>query len=102
MPIYFKSKDKRVRHVAANFETKRIAFQYLLRNASLPVYLRQRLLVLKTAKLTKGLRFTVKGRNRCVITGRAGSIFRYFRLSRITLKQFASRGFLTGLRKSSW
>lgn len=101
MPSYFKTKDKRVRHIAAKFEIKRAAFQYLTRNAGVELNFRRRLLILKSPTLGKGLRFTVKSRNRCVITGRAGSVFRYFRLSRITLKQLASRGFLTGVRKSS-
>lgn len=102
MPSYFRSKDNRVRHVVSKFESKRSRLQFFLRNASIAAPVKQRFMLAASNRLLKALTFSVKSRNRCHITGRAGSVFRYFRLSRIMLKQLASRGFLTGLRKSSW
>lgn len=101
MPSFFKPKDNKRRHIISSFETKRLSLQFLLRSAKLSPALKQRLVVTTSTSLSKALTNTVKSRNRCVLTGRAGSVFRYFRLSRITLKQLASSGFLTGVRKSS-
>lgn len=41
-------------------------------------------------------------KNRCIITGRARSVYRFFKLSRIQLRKLASSGFLPGLSKYSW
>lgn len=41
-------------------------------------------------------------RNRCALTGRPRGHFRKFRLSRIAVRDLASRGELPGVTKSSW
>ena len=41
-------------------------------------------------------------RNRCQFTGRSRGVYRRFGLSRITLREFAHRGVLPGVRKASW
>ncbi len=41
-------------------------------------------------------------RNRCALTGRPRAHFRKFRLSRIAVRNLASRGELPGVTKSSW
>nr|YP_009861061.1 30S ribosomal protein S14 [Jaagichlorella hainangensis]QKJ84917.1 30S ribosomal protein S14 [Jaagichlorella hainangensis] len=41
-------------------------------------------------------------KNRCVISGRARSILRFCRLSRIVLRDKASRGLIPGASKASW
>ncbi len=41
-------------------------------------------------------------RNKCLFTGRNRSIYRDFRLSRMQLRQFASYGYLMGIKKASW
>lgn len=40
--------------------------------------------------------------NRCMVTGRPKGYYRKFGLSRITLREFAHKGFLPGVTKSSW
>lgn len=40
--------------------------------------------------------------NRDAVTGRPKSYYRKFGLSRITLREFAHKGFLPGVTKSSW
>lgn len=101
MAIYFVSKDKRVRVTVSNFEVRRSRLNFFLRNSNLPILDKQKLFVNMSGRVRRALTFSVKSRNRCVLTGRAGSVFRYFRLSRIMLKEMASRGLLTGVRKSS-
>jgi small subunit ribosomal protein S14 len=41
-------------------------------------------------------------RNRCEITGRARSVYRKNKMSRIALREFGSKGLIPGLVKSSW
>lgn len=101
MAIYFRSKDKKVRAIFKRMELSRRQFQFLTRNQSVASFAKQRLSFRYSRTLGKVLRFSVRARNRCVVTDRAGSVFRYFRLSRIMLKELASQGSLTGVRKSS-
>ena len=44
----------------------------------------------------------VRIRNRCEMTGRARSVYRKFKLSRIALRDLASTGQIPGVVKSSW
>lgn len=41
-------------------------------------------------------------RNRCMITGRGRGYYRKFGISRIMLREMASRGLMPGVRKASW
>ena len=44
----------------------------------------------------------IKIKNRCIKSGRAKSINRKYKLSRIELKDFISKGLINGLKKKSW
>lgn len=44
----------------------------------------------------------IRQRNRCALTGRPRAHYRQFKLSRIALRDLASRGELPGVTKSSW
>jgi len=44
----------------------------------------------------------VRVKNRCVLTGRAGSVHRFARVSRIMVRQLAHYGLLPGVSKASW
>jgi small subunit ribosomal protein S14 len=41
-------------------------------------------------------------RNRCAITGRSRGVYRKFGLSRVKIREVASRGEIPGLAKASW
>jgi len=41
-------------------------------------------------------------RNRCLLTGRGRGVYRRFKISRICIRELASQGHITGLRKASW
>ena len=41
-------------------------------------------------------------RNRCQITGRSRGVYRKFGLSRVKIREVASRGEIPGLAKASW
>ena len=55
-------------------------------------------------KLAKIPRNSAKNRirNRCEITGRPHGVYRKLRISRIALRDLASKGKIPGMTKSSW
>lgn len=57
--------------------------------------------VLKLAELPRNSA-KVRQRNRCAVTGRPRGFYRKLNLSRIALRDLASRGELPGVTKSSW
>lgn len=79
-------------------------------------YILKRLLKLKSSDSIKERRETVgfmllqqrsttnsknASKNLCVITGKARSVYRFSRLSRMELKRYTGFGFLNGLKPSS-
>lgn len=44
----------------------------------------------------------IRPKNRCALTGRPRGVHRKFRLSRIAIRDLASRGELPGVTKASW
>ena len=44
----------------------------------------------------------IRIRNRCEITGRPHGVYRKLRISRIALRDLASKGKIPGMTKSSW
>ena len=44
----------------------------------------------------------IRQRIRCQLSGRPRGVYRKFRLSRIALRELASRGQIPGMVKSSW
>lgn len=41
-------------------------------------------------------------KNRCVISGRSGAVYSFFKMTRMILKNLIVRGSIPGVRKSSW
>jgi small subunit ribosomal protein S14 len=56
---------------------------------------------LKLAKLPRN-GAAVRVRRRCEISGRPRGVYQKFRLSRIALRELASKGQIPGMVKSSW
>ena len=56
---------------------------------------------LKLAKIPRNSSKT-RIRNRCEITGRPHGVYRKLRISRIALRDLASKGKIPGMTKSSW
>ena len=44
----------------------------------------------------------VKVRNRCVLTGRSRGVHKFFKISRIMIRDLAAKGLLSGLKKDTW
>ena len=90
---------KRIRLVN-KFLKKREALKKIIKNKKLP--LAERFAAqLKIAKLPRNSA-KIRIRNRCEITGRPHGVYRKLRISRIALRDLASKGKIPGMTKSSW
>ena len=74
--------------------------QQIIKNRKLPLDERFNA-QLKLSKLPKNSART-RIRNRCEITGRPHGVYRKLRISRIALRDLASKGKIPGMTKSSW
>ena len=90
---------KRIRLVK-KFLKKREDLNKIIKNKKLP--LEERFAAqLKLAKIPRNSA-KVRIRNRCEITGRPRGVYRKLKISRIALRDLASKGKIPGMTKSSW
>ena len=52
--------------------------------------------------LRKSLFHSLYLKNQCLVTWRTGSVFSFFKLTRLEIRERAHLGFLYGIKKSSW
>ena len=90
---------KRIR-LTKKFLKKRENLKKIINNRKLP--LEDRFAAqLKLAKIPRNSSKT-RIRNRCEITGRPHGVYRKLKISRIALRDLASKGKIPGMTKSSW
>ena len=82
------------------FSKKREVLKKIVKNRKLPLDERFKA-QLKLAKLPRNSSKT-RIRNRCEITGRPHGVYRKLKISRIALRELASKGIIPGMTKSSW
>ncbi|MBY0567011.1 MAG: 30S ribosomal protein S14 [Hyphomonadaceae bacterium] len=95
--------------IERNKKRERLAKQYAARRAKLraaalneDLPLEERFAArLKLAQLPRNSSAT-RVRNRCELTGRPRAFYRKLKLSRIALRDLASKGQIPGMVKSSW
>ncbi|MGV8998427.1 MAG: 30S ribosomal protein S14 [Parvibaculaceae bacterium] len=94
------NRDLKRRKLTAQFAVKRAKLKAMTTDITIPVEER----FSAQLKLSELPRNSSKTRihNRCEITGRSKSYYRKLRMSRIALRDFASRGQIPGMVKSSW
>tara|TARA_B100001765_G_C19276060_1_gene237770 strand:- start:119 stop:424 length:306 start_codon:yes stop_codon:yes gene_type:complete len=90
---------KRIK-LANKFLKKRLELKKIIKNKKLPLEERFNA-QLKLAKLPRNSART-RIRNRCEITGRPHGVYRKLKISRIALRELASKGIIPGMTKSSW
>ena len=90
---------KRIK-LAKKFLKKSTALKKIINNKKLPLDERFKA-QLKLSKLPKNSA-RIRIRNRCEITGRPHGVYRKLRISRIALRELASKGKIPGMTKSSW
>jgi len=90
---------KRIK-LTKKFLKKREDLKKIIKNKKLPLVDRFAA-QLKLAKIPRNSSKT-RIRNRCEITGRPHGVYRKLRISRIALRDLASKGKIPGMTKSSW
>jgi small subunit ribosomal protein S14 len=93
-------RDRKRARLAAKYAAKRARLKAIASDESLPMEERFKAR-LKLAKLPRNSSPT-RVRNRCEVTGRPRSYYRKLKMSRIALRDLASRGEIPGMVKSSW
>lgn len=95
-----KIKDKKRRDLINKYEFIRKELKSVFYNLLLPDSVRMEAFS-KLQELPRNSSVT-RLRNRCVLTGRSRGVYKKFKISRISLRELASNGLITGIRKSSW
>ena len=90
---------KRIRLVK-KYAKKRLALKIIINDKKLPLNERFKA-QLKLAKIPRNSA-KIRIRNRCEITGRPHGVYRKLKMSRIALRELASKGIIPGMTKSSW
>lgn len=93
-------RDKKKRFLYLKYELKRLQLNSVINDLTFSKKIRYQCL----EKLNKLPRNSSKSRvkNRCFLTGRGHSVFKFCGLSRIKFRELASQGLLTGVTKASW
>ncbi len=92
--------DKKRRRLVQRRKATRDRLKSIFMNKSLPEDERRQAMF-KLAEMPRNSS-SVRIRNRCALTGRSRGYYRKFGLSRITLRDLASKGMLPGVTKASW
>lgn len=93
-------RNKKRERLAKQFAARRAKLRAAALDESLP--LEERFAArLKLAQLPRNSSAT-RIRNRCEVTGRPRAFYRKLRISRIALRDLASKGQIPGMVKSSW
>lgn len=95
--------------VQRELKRERLAKQHAAKRAALKAVINNRetspeeriACVIKLAQLPRNSA-RIRQRIRCLVSGRPRGVYRKFRLSRIALRELASRGQIPGMVKSSW
>ncbi len=95
-----KQSDQKRRKMVSFFELKRLQYKSILKDFSITKEIRH----IYINKLNNLPRNSSKTRinNRCILTGRSKSVYRFCKLSRISLRLLAGQGLIAGVIKSSW
>ena len=93
-------REKKRQALVAKYAARRASLKEIAKNESLPMEERFKAR-LKLAKLPRNSSPT-RLHNRCEVTGRPRSYYRKLRMSRIALRNLASKGQIPGMVKSSW
>ena len=93
-------RNKKRRSMASAQYAKRKELKAKRRDAATSIEERVRISMQLAAMPRNGAANRV--RNRCALTGRGRSVYRFCNLSRIELRRMASEGLMAGVVKSSW
>lgn len=92
--------DKKHRKLFVNNEIRKLYYKFMMLNDLLKF--NSKLFYQKKISLLSTKSSITKIQNRCLITGRGHGVFRFFGLSRISFRELASKGRLSGIKKKTW
>ena len=93
-------RDRKRRRMAKQYSGRRARLKAIANDRSLPA--EERFAArLKLAKLPRNSSPS-RIRNRCQLSGRPRAFYRKLKMSRIALRDLASKGMIPGMVKSSW
>jgi len=93
-------KNKTRRKLTARYAVRRAVLKRLIMDRNTPAEERFRAVVKLAEMPRNGAKIRI--RNRCALTGRARGYHRKFGLSRLMLRELASKGQIPGVTKASW
>lgn len=93
-------KNKTRRKLTARYAARRAVLKRLIMDRNTPAEERFRAVVKLAEMPRNGAKIRI--RNRCALTGRARGYHRKFGLSRLMLRELASKGQIPGVTKASW
>ena len=93
-------KNKNREKLVAMHAGKRMRLKAMIKDKELPIEERFNAGLKLSEMPRNGAR--IRLRNRCQVTGRPRGYYRKFKMSRIALRDLASRGEIPGMIKSSW
>ena len=93
-------KNKTRRKLTARYAVRRAVLKRLIMDRNTPAEERFRAVVKLAEMPRNGAKNRI--RNRCALTGRARGYHRKFGLSRLMLRELASKGQIPGVTKASW
>lgn len=93
-------KNNRRRRMTKKYSGKRARLKEIVMNKEAPIEERFE----ATLKLAQLPRNSAKNRirNRCEVSGRPRAFYRKLKMSRVALRELASKGLIPGMVKSSW
>ncbi|MEM8869851.1 MAG: 30S ribosomal protein S14 [Pseudomonadota bacterium] len=94
------NRQKKREKLVAKYAAKRAELKEIAKNEDLPMEERFKAR-LKLAKLPRNSSAT-RLNNRCQVSGRPKAYYRKLKMSRIALRDLASKGEIPGMVKSSW
>jgi small subunit ribosomal protein S14 len=94
------NREKKRQALVQKYAARRSALKDIAKNTDLPMEERFKAR-LKLAKLPRNSSPT-RLHNRCEVSGRPRAYYRKLRMSRIALRDLASKGQIPGMVKSSW
>jgi ribosomal protein S14 len=92
------TKDKNNRLMFKRCEVKNLFLYFLIKSCYSYIFI---FLKFSAFFLSKNY-YKNKIKNYCIESGRANSVYKSFKLSRIYLRDFGSQGLILGLKKSMW
>ena len=93
-------KDIKIRKLFKRNEIRRRLLLGLINDLSIPLEKRMEF-VSQLNRLPRNAS-KVRTLNRCVLTGRSKSVYRFCKVSRLALRDLGSQGLIPGLSKKSW